>query len=110
MELFVKICLKIKKDIFDRLLNLFVKKDVAYHFPRCTIHNTNTMTFFFSIHLIASLLTPFMEFLQSGKLFVSPLQAFLQAFLLCPAILQSSLTAGKVCPCGCQLCCQITVG
>ena len=37
MELFVKIFLKIKKDIFESLLKLFVKKDVAYHFPRRTI-------------------------------------------------------------------------
>ena len=42
MELFVKICLKIKKeDIFESLLKLFVKKDVAYHFPRRTIHQYN---------------------------------------------------------------------
>ena len=37
MELFVKICLKTKKDIFESLLKLFVKKDVVYHFPRRTI-------------------------------------------------------------------------
>ena len=37
MELFVKICLKIKKDIFESLLTLFVKKDVVYHFPRRAI-------------------------------------------------------------------------
>ena len=45
MELFVKICLKIKKDIFESLLKLFVKKDVAYHFPRRTIHFGSTIYF-----------------------------------------------------------------
>ena len=43
MELFVKICLKIKKDIFESLLKLFVKKDVAYHFPRRTIRYENPL-------------------------------------------------------------------
>ena len=46
MELFVKICLKIKKDIFESLLTLFVKKEVVYHFPRRTIRyklNTDRM-------------------------------------------------------------------
>ena len=43
MELFVKICLKIKKDIFESLLKLFVKKDVVYHFPRRTIRYENPL-------------------------------------------------------------------
>ena len=43
MELFVKICLKMKKDIFESLLKLFVKKDVSYHFPRRTIHYENPL-------------------------------------------------------------------
>ena len=43
MELFVKICLNIKKDIFESLLKSFVKKYVAYHFPRRTIHYENPL-------------------------------------------------------------------
>ena len=46
MELFVKIFLKIKKKIFLKacLIILFVKKkDVAYHFPRRTIHYENPL-------------------------------------------------------------------
>ena len=43
MELFVKICLKIKKDIFESLLKLFAKKDVAHHFPRRTIRYENPL-------------------------------------------------------------------
>ena len=43
MELFVKICLKTKKNIFESLLKLFVKKDVVYYFPRRTIHYENPL-------------------------------------------------------------------
>ena len=44
MELFVKICLKIKKKIFLKAcLNYLLKKDVAYHFPRRTIRYENPL-------------------------------------------------------------------
>ena len=43
MELFVKICLKIKKNIFESLFKLFVKKDVVYHFNRRTIRHENPL-------------------------------------------------------------------